>query len=57
MNLYSENVRDRFIELVEDGLVDPIDALKMCVKYMSIEEVEEVLDLNELSDRFLECDY
>jgi len=48
------NARDRLIELVEDGIVDPIMAVKMCAKWMTNDEVEEMLDANELSDRFME---
>ena len=46
--------RDRLIELVEDGTLDPIMAVKMCAQWMTNDEVEEMLDANELSDRFIE---
>ena len=46
--------RDRLIELVEDGMLDPMMALTMCAKWMSNDEVGEMLDANELSDRFQE---
>ena len=46
--------RDRLIELVEDGILDPMMAVKMCVQWMTNDEVEEMLDANELSDRFME---
>jgi len=48
------DARDKAIELVEEGLVDPIQMVTMLVKYMSKDEVEDCLDCNELSDRFLE---
>ena len=48
--------RDRLIELVEDGNLDPMMAVMMCVKWMSNAEVGEMLDANELSDRFVEED-
>ena len=48
--------RDRVIEMVEDGILDPMMALTMCLKWMSNDEVAEMLDANELSDRFLEDD-
>ena len=38
--------------MIEDGLLDANQAVLMCVKYMSSDEVEDMLDLNELSDRF-----
>ena len=52
--------RDRLIELVEDGMLDPMMAVTMCVKWMSNDEVGEMLDANELSERFVEeeeCKY
>ena len=45
--------RDRAIELVEDGMVDPMMMLVAAVKYMSQDEVKEMLEINEL----LEDDY
>lgn len=48
--------RDRAIELVEDGMVDPMMMVTMCLKWMSNDEVAEMLDANELSDRFFEDD-
>ena len=49
--------RDRAIELVEEGLVDPMYMLTAALKYMSMADVEDMLDANELSDRFQEADY
>ena len=46
--------RDQTIELVEDGNLDPMMALTMCLKWMSDAEVGEMLDANELSERFQE---
>jgi hypothetical protein len=46
--------RDRLIELVEDGNLDPMMALTMCAKWMTNDEVGEMLDANELSERFAE---
>ena len=40
--------RDRAIELVEDGVVDPMMMLIACVKYMSQDECKEMLEINEL---------
>ena len=48
--------RDTVIEMVEDGMLDPMMALTMCLKWMSNDEVAEMLDANELSERFLEDD-
>ena len=46
--------RDRALELVEDGYVSAEAMLTMCLKYMSTDEVEDMLDTNELSERFTE---
>ena len=48
--------RDRAIELVEEGLVDPMYMLTAALKYMSMDDVEDMLDANELSERFMEVD-
>lgn len=48
--------RDKAIELVEEGIIDPIQMVIMCVKYMSEDDVEDMLDCNELSERFEEDD-
>jgi hypothetical protein len=46
--------RDKALELVEDGMVSAEDMLTMCLKYMSTDDVEDMLDTNELSERFAE---
>ena len=51
------NSRDKALELVEDGLVSAEDMLIMALKYMSTDDVEDMLDCNELSERFMEEDY
>ena len=48
--------RDRLIVLVEDGMLDPMMAVMMCVKWMTNDEVGEMLDANELSERFQDAD-
>ena len=48
------NSRDKALELVEEGLVSADDMLVMALKYMSTDDVEDMLDCNELSDRFIE---
>jgi hypothetical protein len=45
---------DRLLEMVDDGNLDPMMALIMCVKWMSEDEVAEMMDANELSERFEE---
>ena len=48
------NARDKALELVEEGMVSAENMLTMCLKFMSTDEVEDMLDTNELSERFLE---
>ena len=49
-----KNSRDKAVELVEEGLVSADDMLIMALKYMSTDDVEDMLDCNELSERFFE---
>jgi hypothetical protein len=46
--------RDKALELVADGYVSAEDMLVMALKYMSTDDVEDMLDTNELSERFTE---
>ena len=48
------NSRDKALELIDEGMVSAEDMLTMALKYMSTDDVEDMLDTNELSDRFLE---
>jgi len=48
------DVRDQAIEMVEDGTVDAKAMLIMALKYMSTDDVADMLDANELSDRFMD---
>ena len=48
------NSRDEALELVENGIVSAESMLTMCLKYMSTDDVEDMLDANELSARFHE---
>jgi len=50
------NSRDAALAMVEDGVVSAEQMLSMCLAYMSQDDVEEMLDANELSERFLEDD-
>jgi hypothetical protein len=49
-----KNSRDTALELVENGMVSAEDMLTMALKYMSTDDVEDMLDANELSERFFE---
>ena len=46
--------RNVALELVENGMVTAEDMLTMALKYMSNDDVEDMLDANELSERFFE---
>ena len=46
--------RNEALELVENGTVSAEAMLTMALKYMSNDEVEDMLDANELSERFTE---
>jgi hypothetical protein len=48
------NSRDEALELVDNGLVTAEAMLTMCLKYMSTDDVADMLDANELSERFQE---
>lgn len=46
------NSRDKALELVDEGMVSAEDMLTMALKYMSTDDVADMLDCNELSERF-----
>ena len=50
------DMRDKALEMVEEGLITADDMLMMCLKYMSVDEVEDMLDCNEIHHfvRYLE---
>jgi hypothetical protein len=41
--------RDIALELVEDGMIDPMMMLTAALKYMSNDEVKDMLEINELT--------
>ncbi len=50
------NSRDEALEMVEEGVVSAQAMLEMALGYMSTDEVADMLDANELSERFFEHD-
>ena len=48
------NSRDEALELVENGVVSAEAMLTMALKYMSTDDVADMLDCNELSSRIME---
>lgn len=53
---YNTNPRDYALELVESGMVSYDYMLTAALKYMSHDDVRDMLDCNELSPRFDETD-
>ena len=49
---FQNDPRDYALELVELGYIDPNLLLLCAIKYMSHDEVRDMLDCNELSPRF-----
>ena len=47
------DVRSYALELIENGLVDMEVLLRACLGYMKADDVAHMLDLNELSPRFM----
>jgi len=50
--MLDENPRDYALKLVEDGLVSADHLLLCALKFLSHDEVRNMLDLNGLSPRF-----
>ena len=48
--------RNEALELVENGVVSAEQMLTMALKYMSNDDVADMLDANELSERFMDDD-
>jgi hypothetical protein len=49
----SREYTNRLLEMVDEGLLDARQALLMCVKYMSEDEVADMMRFNDLSHLFL----
>ena len=48
------DARERALDLIEQGIVPADHMVLMCMKWMTPDDVEEMLDANELSERFME---
>ena len=53
---FNTNPRAFALELVDSGMVEADQLLLCALKYMSHDDVREMLDMNELSPRFNEED-
>ena len=51
-HIISPDNRDKGIEMVEEGRVTADHLLLCCLKYMSNDDVYDMLDCNELTERF-----
>jgi hypothetical protein len=51
---FKRDPRDYALEMVNEGMVDPMLLLQAALNWMSHDEVREMLDANELSPRFSE---
>lgn len=52
--LFRRDPRDFALSMVESGLIDAQSLLECALKYMSHDDVRDMLDCNELSPRFAE---
>ena len=53
---YAGDPRDYALNLVDTGTVTAENLLACALKYMSHDDVRDMLDANELSPRFADCD-
>jgi hypothetical protein len=52
--LFERDARDYALSLVDEGMADARHMLLCALKYMSVDEVRNMLDWNEMSPRFKE---
>lgn len=51
-HIITSDNRDKALEMVEEGRVTADHLLLCCLKYMSNDDVYDMLDCNELTERF-----
>ena len=51
-HIITSDNRDKALEMVEEGRVTADHLLLCCLKYMSNDDVHDMLDCNELTERF-----
>ena len=44
---------DKIFDMIENGLLDDCNVVSMCMQYMSEDDIADMMDVNEISDRFL----
>jgi hypothetical protein len=47
MKLYSRKATNHVLELIEDGMLDPMQVVQACLSYMSEDDVAEMAEANE----------
>jgi len=47
---------NQLLDMVEDGSINPIDVITACVKYMSEDDVRDMMEANEYLFRVMEID-
>ena len=52
-HIITSDNRDKALEMVEEGRITADHLLLCCLKYMSNDDVHDMLDCNELTERFL----
>ena len=52
-HIITSDNRDKALEMVEEGRITADHLLLCCLKYMSNDDVYDMLDCNELTERFL----
>jgi len=52
--MFEKDPREFALDLVDQGMIDPMMLLTAALNWMSHEEVRDMLDANELSPRFSE---
>lgn len=55
MKLFEKDPRSFAFDLIDEGLVSADTMAMCCLKYMSWDDVRDMLDCNELSPRFFEA--
>ena len=45
---------DKLIDMIDAGMIDESNVVTMCLSYMSEDEIEDMMDANELTERFFE---
>jgi hypothetical protein len=55
--LFNADPRSYALELVHEGMVDPLTVLEACLAYMSHDDVRDMLAANEMSPEEVEDDF